>query len=336
MGYTIFCIFQIPVAIAQNIQTILICRFLGGIFSSAPLATVGGSLADFWDPVNRAVAVSVFAGATFAGPVAGPIVGGFVTNSHLGWRWTAWITLIMSSFFGLVSFIVIPETYASTLLQAKAKRLRRETNNQALYSKFDESNVSWGSLARKYMLRPFIMLSQEPILVLFTAYLSVVYGIIYLCLVAYPMSFQVDRGWGEGVGALPFIGTLVGIIAGSSVITLITKTRFARKYKKHGRVIPEERLPAMILGAVILPVGLFWFAWTSSPQISWVPQVLAGGPIGMGLLMIFLPGLNYIVDVSTLCRLVHWSQSRTCSLTLSRYIHGTLIQLWLPISFCGR
>jgi DHA1 family multidrug resistance protein-like MFS transporter len=79
--------------------------------------------------------------------------------------------------------------------------------------------------------------------------------------------------------------------------SIITKTRFARKMKKHGRVIPEERLPPMILGSIILPIGLFWFAWTSNPHITWVPQVLAGIPIGWGILMIFLQGLNYIIDV---------------------------------------
>lgn len=44
----------------------------------------------------------------------------------------------------------------------------------------------------------------------------------------------------------------------------------------------------MIVGAFMLPIGLFWFAWTSSPHITWVPQVLAGIPIGAGILMIFL------------------------------------------------
>jgi len=53
----------------------------------------------------------------------------------------------------------------------------------------------------------------------------------------------------------------------------------------------------MMVGGVALPAGLFWFAWTSSPNISWVPQVLSGIPIGFGVYLIFLQGLNYIVDV---------------------------------------
>ena len=75
IGYAIFAIFQIPVAVAQNLETIMLMRFFGGVFASAPLAIVGGSFVDFWGPVDRGVAVCVFASATFIGPVAGPIMG---------------------------------------------------------------------------------------------------------------------------------------------------------------------------------------------------------------------------------------------------------------------
>jgi hypothetical protein len=115
--------------------------------------------------------------------------------------------------------------------------------------------------------------------------MALVYGILYLFFEAYPISFQQGRGWNNGVGALPFISILIGVILAGITITIVTKTRFARKFKKHGRVIPEERLPPMILGAFILPIGLFWFAWTSSPEITWVPQVIAGIPIGWGMLL---------------------------------------------------
>lgn len=75
IGYTIFAIFQIPVAVAQNLETIMLCRFLGGCFASAPLAIVGGAFVDFWGPVDRGVAICVFASATFIGPIAGPVMG---------------------------------------------------------------------------------------------------------------------------------------------------------------------------------------------------------------------------------------------------------------------
>lgn len=69
VGYFIFAIFQIPVAVAQNLYTIMICRFFGGFFASAPLAIVGGALADFFGPIDRGVAMSIFGASTFCGPV---------------------------------------------------------------------------------------------------------------------------------------------------------------------------------------------------------------------------------------------------------------------------
>jgi multidrug resistance protein len=296
-GYACFAIFQIPVAVAVNLETIMLCRFFGGVFASAPLAIVGGALADFFGPVERGVAVCVFASATFIGPVAGPIMGGFITQSYLGWRWTAWITLIMASFFGTVGLFLVPESSHNRILQSRAKKLRYDTKNWAIHAKADENRVDFNVIITTYLFRPFIMLIKEPILLLITIYMALIYGILYLFFEAYPISFQEERGWNQGVGALPFIGILIGILCGAITIAIVTKTRFARKLKKHGRVIPEERLPPMMLGAFLLPIGLFWFAWTSNKNITWVPQVISGIFIGWGILMIFLQGLNYIIDV---------------------------------------
>lgn len=203
----------------------------------------------------------------------------------------------MAFFFGTIGFIVVPESSANTILQARAKHLKYQTKNWALHAKADEKEVDFHAILHTYLFRPFVMLAREPILLLVTLYMMLIYGILYLFFEAYPISFQLARHWNQGIGALPFLGLMIGVLSGALTITIVTKTRFARKLKKHGHVIPEERLPPMILGAVILPAGLFWFAWTSSPHISWVPQVIAGVPIGMGIIMIFLQGLNYIIDV---------------------------------------
>jgi len=127
------------------------------------------------------------------------------------------------------------------------------------------------------------MLGSEPILVLITLYMSLIYGILYLCFFAYPISFSVERGWTDSIGSLPFLAIIVGVLIAAVIIIWITKTRFARKMKQQGKVVPEERLIPMIIGGAILPAGLFWFAWTSNKNISWVPQVLAGIPIGCGM-----------------------------------------------------
>ncbi|RAL07667.1 MFS transporter [Aspergillus homomorphus CBS 101889] len=255
IGFLVFAIFQIPVAVAQNLQTIFICRFLEGVFGSSPLAIVSGNLADMFDPVQRVIAVAVFAASIFIGPVAGPIVGGF------------------------------------------AKRLRFHAKNWAFHAPAEAQSTEPRDIFERYLLRPILMLFQEPILLLVTLYMGFIYGFLYLCFEVYPIAFQEVREWDAGVGELPFLAFTVEVLIAVGIIITFTITRYKRIMVEQGSVAPEERLLPMILGGAVLLIGMFWFGWTSNKSIIWVPEVIAGGAIGIGVLLIFLQGLNYIIDV---------------------------------------
>ena len=224
--------------------------------------------------------------------------GGFIVDSYLGWRWTAWITLIPSAFFGVIALFIIPETYGPVLLQQRAARLRKETRNWAYHSLLDENPPTMHDIVVKYLARPVTMLVLEPILLCITIYISLIYGILYLFFEAFPISFSDVRGWTSlGVAGLPFLGILIGVIIGCIFVTLATRIYFSRQLKLKGKVVPEDRLPPMMIAAVFLPVGLFWFGWTSNPGILWVPQVIASVPIGFAIPVIWMQGLNYLIDV---------------------------------------
>lgn len=331
MGFAIGSIFQIPVAVAQNIETVLVCRFFIGIFGCAPIAIVGGALSDIWSPVKRGIAGASFAGATFVGPIAGPIAGGFLVQSGLGWRWTAWLTLILQALFGSVALFTLPESFAPLLLQRRAQRLRNETQNMAHHAALDKEKPNMSEIVTKYLFRPINMMIREPILSLFTIYLALVYGILYLSFFAYPISFGEVRGWKrQGVAALPFLGILVGIILGCIIIAYYTQTIFTRKVLKRGYVVPEDRLIPMIFAAPALPAGLFWFAWTSNPNVTWVPQAISGVLIGGGIMIIFLQGINYIVDVYT-----QYANSALAANTLIRGLFGAIFPLFAAQMFRG-
>ncbi|KAL8828576.1 MAG: hypothetical protein Q9191_002513 [Dirinaria sp. TL-2023a] len=319
-GYFVFAIFQIPVAVARNIETIMLFRFLQGVFGASAIAVIGGALADIWGPVERGFALGLFSGATFIGPVTGPIAGGFIVMNHnMGWRWTSWMTLILALVFWTLAFLVCSESYAPVLLQRKASELRFQTKNWALHAPAEEQRIDLQSIARRYLLRPLAMTVTEPILILMTLYMSFIYGVIYLFFEAYPIAFQEERGWNLGVGALPFLGLMLGVIVGVAIVVYTSQTRFKRKMIANGgKPIPEERLIPMILGAFLLPIGLFWFAWTSNPHVHWAPQVIAGIPIGAGIQMIFLQGMSYLIDVYLM-----YANSALAANTLVRSIAGS-------------
>jgi len=130
-----------------------------------------------------------------------------------------------------------------------------------------------------------------------TLYSSLVYSILYLIFFAYPYSFQVVRGWSAGKSSLPFLGLFIGILSCCLYIVVDTKTRFNKALIRSKKlVLPEARLPPMIAGSIILPIGLFWFAWTSKPSIPWPAQVVSGLFTGCGIFLVFLPSQIYIVD----------------------------------------
>ena len=80
----VYSIFQIPGAVAPNIETVLVSRFIAGVFAAAPLTNCGGVIADIWDSIGRGPAMSVFTLCVFAGPtILGPPIGGYVSRFHL-------------------------------------------------------------------------------------------------------------------------------------------------------------------------------------------------------------------------------------------------------------
>ena len=115
-------------------------------------------------------------------------------------------------------------------------------------------------------------------------------GTLYLFFEAYPISFAEQRGMSPGVASLPFIGILIGVFFGCALIAFTTKTKLAPN-PQEGRM-QETRLLLMIVGAAALPIGLFWFAWTSFPSISPWPQIIASVPIGFGVIIITLQGMS--------------------------------------------
>lgn len=156
IGVTLFSTFCLPIALSQNFYTILISRFFSGLFGSAAMAVTGGAVADIWpDPITRGVGMDIFILTGFFGPILGPIVGNFITQSSLGWRWVMWITAIVAYSFIIFGFFVIPETYAPVLLTRKAAKLRLKTQNWALHSKMEERDTDFKSFAKMYLIRPW-------------------------------------------------------------------------------------------------------------------------------------------------------------------------------------
>jgi hypothetical protein len=67
--------------------------------------------------------------------------------------------------------------------------------------------------------------------------------------------------------------------------------------KKHnGQPPPEVRLIPMMLSCWFITIGLFIFAWTSYPHLSWWGPAMGGFPVGFGFIFLYNSANNYLVD----------------------------------------
>ncbi|KAJ9502622.1 hypothetical protein H2202_001743 [Exophiala xenobiotica] len=257
-GFFIWALLQIPVGVANNLPAILACRLLAGCFGAAPMTLISAVYADFWMPAERGTATAVYSAAVYIGPTLGPIFGSLLTESSLGWHWTAWITLIMGVAAGIPAFLFVPETYRP-VLQARANRKARLANNGGFPHGED--------------------IEQSATFQVFVS------------------NFAEGRGWDPRVASLPFLSILVSVLVASVGVAWYSRKYYRPRLQARGSVLPEDRLPPIMLGSVLLPAGLFWFGWCSSSHISPVPQIIAGLLIGSGIMLIFTNGVAYIVDI---------------------------------------
>ena len=93
--------------------------------------------------------------------------------------------------------------------------------------------------------------------------------------------------------------------------------------KSGGIAPPEARLPPAFYGAVAIPIGMFWFAWTNYPSIHWISPVLAGVPFGFGFTVVFLAVTNYLVDSYTI-----FAASALAANTVLRSLFGAAFPLF--------
>lgn len=291
-----FVLFMFATATAENLQTIMICRFFAGFVGAAPLAIVPACFFDMYDNENRGTAVVVFAMGVFMGPILAPVFGSYIVQ-HTTWRWTQYVVAIFGSCVTVLLAVFYEETHHPTILVHKARRMRELSGNWGIRAAHEDAQLSIKEIAQKTVTRPIYMLFTEPILFLITLYHAFVYGILYLLLEAYPIVF-IGKYHYYVNGQLPYIALLVGMGV-NAIYNIWEEKSYVRKVRANGgKPLPEERLKTMIISGIVFPIGILWFCWSGNypDKVHYMVPTVAGSFIGFGLIGIFLPCFNYLID----------------------------------------
>lgn len=295
ISFSLYLIFNFLCAFAPNFASLLIGRFLTGTFASSPLSNAPGVLADIWGPIERGNAMALFSMMTFVGPSLGPVIGGFLALDE-DWRWTFYVLLWLAGVTSAFMF-TIPETHPATVLLNKAKRIRalKIPGFENVQTPAEAANLSLVRIFKVALSRPWQIL-VDPISLLVAVYMSVVYALLYMLFTIYPIVFQQKRGWNLGVGELPLIGTAIGAVLGGLLI-FANSARDRRRILAGRKAVPEDRLLVAMVGGILFPVAMFWFAWTGEyNSIHWIVPTIAGIFLAASILLIFVAYLNYLTD----------------------------------------
>ena len=131
------------------------------------------------------------------------------------------------------------------------------------------------------------MLTQKPRLVSFS------WSVLYLTFSSIPLVFSTNHHFSTQQNGAVFAAMCVGAIL--STILSIYQEKVARHYGKVSATA-EGRLYFSCIESVLMPIGLFWFGWTSFPSIHWIVPTLAIGCATMGIFSIYLAVFNYLAD----------------------------------------
>jgi MFS family permease len=265
-------------ALASNIQILIIARFL---------SVAGANAGDLFSPSQLQLPMTIYSGIQFMGPEMGPIAGGFI-NYYASWKWTFYFMMIWTGTGLVATMFFVPETYRPVILRHRAERLKKEMGDE----RYVGADLAPTDPVLKTVLwsffRPLRMLVLEPMCLNLCLHSAVLLGVLYLFFGAFPLVFTAYHGFNLWQVGLTFLGVAIGILGGVATTPhwqrhyLLSMKKGQRTGSVDGEVEPECRLPQVMAGAVLVPVGLFFFGFTTFSSVHWIAPIIASGVFGMG------------------------------------------------------
>jgi MFS transporter, DHA1 family, multidrug resistance protein len=294
-------IFMLGTGFSQSIAALIICRFFSGIFAAPGVSVAAATITDYTRNQMRAMALAPYYTIPFIGSAVGPLIGGFAVENK-GWRWTVWVTLIFSA-AAHPPALYLRESYKLIVLQNKAKSLGVEGPNGPKRRIQDPIK----GFVTSTIVRPLHMLTTEPLVGYICLYTGFQFALLYTFMVASPWVFGTVYDFSLSGQGLSFLGLVTGCCVAPFIIIATDRyyyqPRLARirnhpdPTQRRSSLPPEARLFGSLYGSLILPIGLFWFAFTATPGIHWLVPIAGQAVTILGSILIYVPCNFFMLEV---------------------------------------
>jgi MFS family permease len=219
----------------------------------------------------------------------------------------------------ILCIVVLRETHPPTLLREKAKKLSRLSGGIIFRSALEPT------YARKQffilsIVRPTKMLFMSPIVFSLSLLTATAYGTLYLLFTTVSDLFITRYGIVKNVG-LVYLSFGFGQLVGIGVFGAVSDS-IVRRLARGGEMKPEYRLPPMVPGAALIPIGLLIYGWSAQYRVFWFVPLTGGFLIGMGMINVFTSVGTYLIDAFPA-----YAASATAANTVFRSVGGGLLPL---------
>ncbi|KAB8275629.1 major facilitator superfamily domain-containing protein [Aspergillus minisclerotigenes] len=285
VSMVVVMLFIMAKALAPSYGVALAFRFFGALFDATPMTVAGGTIGDIWKPMHI--------------PFGLPLIG--LESAD-------WISMIIIGAVLVFVLIAQLETYSPLLLEWRARHLRELTGDDRYQAEHTSaSSLGFRLLANVY--RPFFMVWTEPIILVFSFYLVLLYFVLFTFLngISASLTFII---W---VAKMPEVAVAIIMVP---YIYSLTKKAAASAMTAGKPLQPEVSLYWAMAGAsILMPVSLFWMARTCYSDISIWSPIIASAIFGYALVCIFTTIYMYIIFVY-----LQHSASALGFMTFARYV----------------
>ncbi|KAI9651744.1 MAG: hypothetical protein M1831_000494 [Alyxoria varia] len=315
-----YAIFNLACGFAQNSTQLMVFRALAGVGASSTLGIGSGTIRDVWRAHERGLGLSFYSLCTMLGPAVGPLceycgllstcrlipnvavlVGAFIAqyakDSIGGWRWVFWAVTPVNVLIHGTAFVLMRETYAPVILRRKAEKLRRKTGNGTIQGPNDDSEQSLALRIRIALVRPLRLLATQPIVQVLAVWQAYNYGLLYMFISSFPDLWTNRYGMSLSIGGLNHLAIAIGFIAATQVIAPFNDKIYSyckKRFERDG--VPEYRIPLMVVGATLTPIGLFWYGWAAQSKAFWLLPDIGVVIYAFGSLVSYQCIQVYLVD----------------------------------------
>jgi EmrB/QacA subfamily drug resistance transporter len=292
-GLTLFVLASAACALAPGIGWLIAARDAQGAGAALVIPLAMALLSEFFPRAERARALGIFSGITGFALIAGPAVGGAITEG-LGWQWIFWINIPIGliaiplvlarlresigpgggldmpgiALAATSAFAVVWGLLRGNVVGWTSAEVASALGGGALAS---AAFVAWELRARAPMvpMRLFRSRAMSSGIAASVLFYAAMYGVLFLL----PQFLQTALGFGPlgaGVRLLPWTATLfvTAPVAGALV-------------NKIG-----ER-PLVAVGLLMQAIGMSWIAGIVGPDVAYgqlvAPLVLAGVGVSMAM-----------------------------------------------------